>query len=98
MNKIRILALSALVLAALPVRPVYAGGNPALIARGLARTLFSVLEIPGGMIANAPRAFPIGLVAGTIGGTMKAVAGTIQGAVEIARGGAPYAKYAALAL
>lgn len=70
----------------------YAGGIP-LIVRGVGRTLFSVLQIPKDMIVNSPKAFPLGLIGGTIAGTGKAVVGTIVGAVDIARGAAPYAKY-----
>ena len=72
-------------------RPAYA--NPALIFRGVARTLFSVAQIPGGMIAGSAQSFPIGTVVGALTGTAKAVGGTLAGAVDIARGGAPYAKY-----
>lgn len=61
--------------------------------RGVARTIFSVLEIPKDMIVNSPKAFPLGLIGGTLAGTMKAVTGTVVGAVDIARGAAPYAKY-----
>ncbi len=74
------------------------GNNIALITRGVARTLFSVFEIPKDMMANAGNAFPLGLVTGAVTGTVKTVVGTVVGATEIARGAAPYAKYAALAL
>ena len=75
----------------------YADGIP-LIARGLGRVIFSVLEIPKEMITRSTQAFPLGLVAGTLGGAVKAVSGTLVGAVDIARGAAPYAKYAVFAL
>jgi hypothetical protein len=86
-----ILAL-ALLLALAFSTPAYA--NPALIMRGVGRTIFSVLQLPAEMLANSGRAFPLGMVAGAVSGTMKAVAGTVIGAADIARGGAPYAKYA----
>ena len=64
-----------------------------LISRGAGRVIFSVFEIPKAMITYGTQTFPLGLVAGTVGGTMKAVAGTVVGAVDMARGAAPYAKY-----
>ena len=89
--KIRFLA--ALLIGTLMFCPnAHAGGIP-LIMRGVGRTLFSVFQIPKDMITHSTQAFPLGLVAGTVGGTMKAVAGTVVGAVDIARGAAPYAKY-----
>lgn len=78
-------------------KSAHADGIP-LIARGIGRTLFSVLQLPKDMIQNGGQAFPLGLVTGAISGTMKAVAGTLVGAVDIARGAAPYAKYAAIAM
>ena len=79
-------------------RPVYAADSIALITRGVARTLFSVFQIPKEMIANAGTAFPLGIIAGTMNGVVKTVVGTIMGAGDIARGAAPYAKYAVFAL
>jgi hypothetical protein len=68
-----------------------------LIMRGVARTLFSAFEIPKSMIQGSTQAFPIGIVTGTLVGSVKMVAGTLMGAADIARGAAPYAKYAILA-
>jgi hypothetical protein len=78
-------------------KPAYAD-NIALITRGVARTLFSAFQIPKEMLANAGHAFPLGLVAGTLNGALKTVVGTVMGAGDIARGAAPYAKYAIFAL
>jgi hypothetical protein len=72
--------------------------NIGLITRGLAKTLFSVFEIPRDMVMNSGTAFPLGLVGGAVRGSMKAVVGTIAGVGDIARGAAPYAKYAVFAL
>lgn len=72
--------------------------NIGLITRGLAKTLFSVFEIPRDMVANSGTAFPLGILGGAVRGTMKAVVGTIGGVGDIARGAAPYAKYAVFAL
>ncbi len=73
--------------------PAYADGL-SLIARGVARTLFSVFELPRTMLSTALVAPPFGLLLGTLEGTIRATAGTLIGAVDIARGAAPYAKYA----
>ena len=80
------------------VPSAFAADNIGLIVRGVARTLFSAFEIPKGMITNAGNAFPLGIVTGPVTGTMKTVSGPVVRATEIARGAAPYAKYAALAL
>lgn len=74
-------------------RPAYADGI-GLIFRGLAKTLFSVFEIPKSMLQDSTRVvFPFGLVTGAVGGSVKTVLGTLGGVVDIARGAAPYAKY-----
>ena len=83
----------------LPVmtKPAYAD-NVGLIFRGVAKTLFSAFEIPRSMLQDTTRVgFPFGLVTGVVGGSARTVFGTLSGAADIARGAAPYAKYAALA-
>lgn len=97
MNKTHIFFLAVLVISSISAQPAYAD-NIALITRGVARTLFSAFQIPKEMLANAGNAFPLGLVAGALSGAMKTVVGTIMGAADIARGAAPYAKYAVFAL
>jgi hypothetical protein len=97
LNKFRSLFL-ALLLLNFCSQTVYAADNMALITRGVARTLFSAFQIPKEILVNAPNAFPLGIVAGTMNGAMKTVVGTIMGAGDIARGAAPYAKYAVFAL
>ena len=80
---------------------VYAsdGDNLALVFRGVARTLFSSVEIPRTIIENpGGTPFPFNVVTGTVAGALKTVAGTVMGAGDIARGSAPYAKYLMLAL
>ena len=82
-------------------RPAYASddNNLALVFRGVARTLFSALEIPRSIIENSTGApFPLNVVTGTVTGAFKTVAGTVMGAADMARGAAPYAKYLVLAL
>lgn len=73
-------------------RPAYAD-NIGLIFRGVAKTIFSVMQIPGSLVHRGAQSFPLGLVTGTLEGSVKAVAGTLSGATDIARGAAPYAKY-----
>lgn len=97
MTKARIYVIVLLVLVSMSPQPAYAD-NIALITRGIARTLFSAFQIPKEMLANAPHAFPLGLVGGALSGAMKTVVGTVMGAADIARGAAPYAKYAIFAL
>ena len=79
-------------LGTLPVE-LYAGDNINLILLGTTKTLFSVLKLPMYMATGAVKQFPIGILGGAIQGSYEAVAGTLSGAVDIARGAAPYAKY-----
>ena len=75
------------------------GQNISLLLRGAAKTIGAPLQIPANMMADSARVmFPFGLVTGAIKGTVKATTGLVSGAIDLARGGAPYAKYAALAL
>ena len=68
--------------------------NIALVMRGTAKTLGAALQVPANMMSDSTRVmFPFGLVTGAVKGTVKAVVGTVSGAYDIARGGAPYAKY-----
>ena len=79
---------------------IYAGtgDDAALILRGTAKTVGSVLQVPASMLADSTQVmFPFGLLTGAVKGTVRAVVGTVSGALDIARGGAPYAKYALLA-
>ena len=76
----------------------HARSTDALIQRGIAKTLFSVFELPYWMVRDTAEHFPIGILTGTIRGAARAVFGTVSGAVDLAMGLAPYAKYAALAL
>ena len=74
------------------------GNDAALILRGTAKTVGSVLQVPASMLADSTQVmFPFGLLTGAVKGTVRAVVGTVSGALDIARGGAPYAKYALLA-
>lgn len=74
----------------------YAGGE-ARIIRGLARTVLSVFEIPKSIIQHSSRViFPVGILTGTVEGTMKMALGTVAGVIDMATGAAPYAKYGLL--
>jgi hypothetical protein len=97
LNKLRILILAVMLSGVFSPQPAYAD-NLALITRGVARTLFSAFQIPKEMLMNAGNAFPLGMVFGAMNGAMKTVVGTVMGAADIARGAAPYAKYAIFAL
>lgn len=68
--------------------------NEQLILRGTAKTLLSVFQLPGTMLQSSMDSFPLGLISGAVQGSVNAVMGTLSGVVDIARGAAPYAKYA----
>jgi hypothetical protein len=81
--------------------PAYAavGEDISYAARGASKIVGGVFAIPKAMLQDSGRVmFPFGLVTGAIRGTVQTVTGVVGGAVDVARGGAPYAKYAALAL
>lgn len=79
--------------------PGSAYANPGLILRGVARTLGAAFEIPRAMMEDSFKSmFPLGLVTGALRGTVKTVTGLVGGGMDIAQGGAPYAKYAAFLL
>ncbi|MFH1800273.1 MAG: hypothetical protein ABH891_05460 [Candidatus Omnitrophota bacterium] len=81
--------------------PVYAGTGEdiAYATRGVGKIVGSVFAIPKAMFQDSGRImFPLGLVTGAVRGTVQTVTGVVGGVVDVARGSAPYAKYAALAL
>ncbi len=75
------------------VNPPSAHASLGLIAQGLAKTVYAVFRVPADMMAGSTQAFPLGIVTGAVSGSMKAVAGTVMGGFDMARGAAPYAKY-----
>lgn len=80
-------------------RPAEAGQSESLLISGVAKTINAAFAIPVGMLSGAARnGFPFGLVTGAVEGTFSAVGKAVSGAADLAKGGAPYAKYAALAL
>lgn len=75
------------------------GEDISYAARGAGKIVGGVFAIPKAMLQDSGRVmFPFGLVTGAIRGTFQTVTGVVGGVVDVARGGAPYAKYAALAL
>jgi len=75
------------------------GEDISYAARGTGKILGGVFAIPKAMVQDSGRVmFPFGLLTGAIRGTFQTVTGVVGGALDVARGGAPYAKYAALAL
>jgi len=74
----------------------FAKPTDALLFRGIGKAIVSVLSIPVGVATGAAQGgFPFGMIGGVVKGTANAVAGTLSSAFDLARGGAPYAKYAA---
>ncbi len=73
------------------------GDNLRHVLHGAGQTLFSSMEIPRTILRNSAP-FPFNIVTGAVAGTFRTVAGTVMGAAEMARGAAPYAKYAIFAL
>ncbi len=78
--------------------PLQAGTSEALLMRGTGKALGAAMSIPAGMMAGAARGgFPFGMIGGILQGTFSAVGNVVSGAFDLARGAAPYAKYAILA-
>ena len=74
------------------------GENISYAARGAGKIFGSMFAIPKAMIQDSGHVlFPFGLVTGAVRGTVQTVTGVVGGTVDVARGAAPYAKYAALA-
>jgi hypothetical protein len=95
------LALMLVLSVLLTPASLYAGDgeNMGYLARGAGRIFGSMFAIPKAMLQDSGRVlFPLGLVTGAVRGTVQTVTGVVGGVVDVARGGAPYAQYAALAL
>lgn len=102
MKKLKTFSALLLVLGVLVASsPVYAevGQDVSYAARGAGKIVGGVFAIPKAMLQDSGRVmFPFGLITGAVRGTFQTVTGVVGGVVDVARGGAPYAKYAALAL
>ncbi len=73
-------------------------GNASKILRGTVKTVGAAFQVPMAMMQDSSRVmFPFGILTGAIRGSIKTVAGTLNGALDIAQGAAPYAKYAVFA-
>ena len=100
MKKLKAFWILLLILGAwLASFPVYAGTGDDIsyATRGAGKIVGSVFAIPKAMFQDSGRMmFPFGLVTGAVRGTVQTVTGVVGGVVDVARGGAPYAKYAAL--
>jgi len=100
-NKLPKALLPILLSVMMVVLTPYAFAKPtdALIFRGIGKAIVGVLSIPVGVATGAAQGgFPFGMIGGVIKGTASAVGSTVSGAFDLARGGAPYAKYAAFAI
>lgn len=97
--RLRLFFLSFLLCLGFAAQSAYADlqGIP-LLLRGVGKTVGAVFQVPAQILMGSTHAFPLGLVGGAVAGTAKAVGGTISGAVDMARGAAPYAKYAVFAI
>ena len=89
--------IAAVLLFAGPSSYADSGEDIAYASRGAGKILGGLFALPVAMLQGAGRSFPFGLVTGAVQGTFQTVSGVVGGAVDVARGAAPYAKYAAIA-
>ena len=91
------LFLITLVFASVSFAPMtYAESATYLITRGVGRVISSAGQIPIAMYEDTKRYFPFGIITGIFRGSARMVIGTVAGAIDVARGAAPFAKYAVL--
>lgn len=86
--------------ACLAVPSLYAndGENIAYAVNGTTQIVGSVFAIPKAVVQDTMTVpFPFGIVTGALRGTVQMVGGLLGGVMNVARGTAPYAKYAAIA-
>jgi len=90
--------ICALMMVVGPINPhASAASSVDYLTRGVVKTVTSVFYIPMEMIKDSTQIlFPFGLVTGAVKGSIKTVGGLLGGAVDIARGAAPFAKYLVL--
>jgi hypothetical protein len=71
-----------------------ARADSATIMQGFSQTLGAVVQLPKAMVQHSVSdPFPLGLVTGAVSGTFQTVSGVVSGAMRMAAGAAPYAKY-----
>lgn len=73
------------------------GRDLALITRGVGKTVGTAVAVPINLVGRAATLNPFNMVGGVLSGTARLMKNTISGGTDIARGGAPYAKYAVFA-
>lgn len=74
------------------VSPAHASVNK--LVYGTTKVVTSVFAIPMAMIEDSGKVmFPFGLLTGAVRGTMNTALGVTEGAINLAAGAAPYAKY-----
>lgn len=72
----------------------FAVDNNAYILRGVAKIMSAAFQLPGHLIQDSVKSFPFGLVTGAVNGAFQTFWSVLSGGLDIAKGGAPYAKYA----
>jgi len=72
----------------------FAGKTEALLYRGTARIMNAPFQIPNKMVLRTRQHGLPGILTGMIEGTMHMVGGVVFGALDVALGAAPLAKYA----
>jgi len=65
------------------------------VASGTGKMITGAFSIPTEIIKGGVSSFPFGIITGAIKGTFKTVGYVVSGAFDVAKGAAPYAKYAA---
>ncbi len=65
------------------------------VAVGASQIVGGALALPVEILKGATQSFPFGILAGAMRGTMRTLGGVFGGAFNVAKGAAPYAKYAA---
>lgn len=65
------------------------------IAGGTGSVISGAFALPTEIVKGGVSSFPFGIIAGAIRGTFMTVGSVVSGVFSIAKGAAPYAKYAA---
>jgi len=65
-----------------------------IVAGGASKVIGGVFALPTEILKGGFQSFPFGLVTGTVKGTVKTLGGVLGGTLQMAKGAAPYAKYA----
>ena len=66
-----------------------------IVVGGASKVVGGVFALPVEILKGSTQSFPFGILAGAVKGTFRTLGGVFGGAFDIARGAAPYAKYAA---